>query len=52
MATTGSPGSGRAGLIERTGQMDKVTPRGWAVVFLSAFLVGALFPFDLLPWNQ
>ena len=31
--------------------MTKITPRGWAVVFLTAFLFGALFPFELLPWN-
>lgn len=30
--------------------MIRVTRRGWAVVFVSAFLFGAYAPWDALPW--
>jgi hypothetical protein len=27
-----------------------ITPRGWAVILITAFLIGALAPWHLLPW--
>lgn len=28
-----------------------ITKRGWALIFTSSFLTGALFPWESLPWN-